>query len=85
MSKETALQQVLIVLANTCKTSALQIASLECEVGALRDTVRGLDPTFPEIFENHKKENENLVSRAIPDVNLLFDEIVRAVKAGEVC
>jgi hypothetical protein len=85
MSNNAELQQALIVLAYTCKTSALQIASLAVEVAALRETVSVLDPTFQETFESRNREYQNLISQKFPDVTALFDDLIRRLKDGEIC
>jgi hypothetical protein len=81
----TELQQALILLTYTCKTSALQIASLAVEVVALRETVRALDPTFQETFERRNREYQDLVSQKFPDVTALFDNLIQRLKDGEIC
>jgi hypothetical protein len=85
MSNNVALQQTLIVLAHTCKTSALLLASLAVEVAALRETVSVLDPTFQETFGNRNQEYQNQVSQRFPDVTDLFDNLIQRLKDGEIC
>jgi hypothetical protein len=85
MINEAALRDALIAIAIGQKASAEQFFSLAVEVAALRDTVRSLDPTFSETFEFRKQEKRNLASPDFLAVTGLCDEIIRQLKAGEVC
>ncbi len=84
MIKEAELKDTLIALAKSCKLSAQTESSLIIEVGALRETVRALDPTFSENFEHRKEEALAQNAQRIADVIQACDQIVRLLETGYV-
>ena len=60
MIQEGALREVLIALTKNGKMHTEQLMKLKDEVAALRETVRGLDPTFDDVLKEKGK------GRAIP-------------------
>jgi len=85
MLNEDSLRDILIAMAMARKSSVQNFVSLLIEVAALRDTVRALDPTFSETFENRKRANENRVVLEFSPLIEMCDEIIRKLEAGEVC
>jgi cation transport regulator ChaC len=80
---ETALKDALLALAEQCKTQYLGLSIVIDEIAALREAVRGLDPTFSEVLAQKRKEaaSDDIRRAAIRQ----FDEIIERLRAGEVC
>jgi hypothetical protein len=55
------------------------------EIAALRETVRGLDPTFREVLEVKRDESEAIGERHIHNAIAEYDQIVQRLKDGYVC
>lgn len=85
MINEPALKEVLIILARSFKLSAETEASLIIELGALRETVRALDPTFSENFEHRKGEALSQNARQIAVLTQKSEEIIQLLESGYVC
>jgi hypothetical protein len=82
---ENALRDALLALATAGRSNYLMISKLGAEVLALRETIRGLDPTFAEVLaQKRSQENrENApIERAVVQT---YDELIERLKAGEVC
>jgi hypothetical protein len=60
---EANLRDALLAIAETQKTHEIMIQSMIAEIVALRETVRGLDPTFSDVME-HKRALEFEENRA---------------------
>jgi ABC-type nitrate/sulfonate/bicarbonate transport system ATPase subunit len=85
MIKEKALKDHLLALAERDKTNYLMISGILDELAALRETVRGLDPTFAEVLENRRKEAAKQTAPVVKETVRLLNEIIQRLKAGEVC
>jgi hypothetical protein len=85
MINEEALRDALLSLAEQHKTNYVVLSAVLNEVAALRETVRGLDPTFTEVLEDRRIKSQE-ESRELTGMQIaLFDEIIRRLKNGEVC
>jgi hypothetical protein len=85
MIDESALKETLLYLAEDNRTNYIMIASLTNEIAALRETVRGLDPTFREVLEVKRDESEAIGERHIHNAIAEYDQIVQRLKDGYVC
>jgi hypothetical protein len=85
MINEKNLRDALLSLIADQKSQYVVIASLMAELHALRETVRGLDPTFAEVLEQKRRqysaENDSTVQSIIAGYGAKFE----AVKNGYVC
>jgi hypothetical protein len=61
------------------------ISSVLAELAAVRETVRGLDPTFADVLA--QKQDEVVAGNALIAKAVIagFDEILERLKNGEVC
>ena len=83
MINERALRDTLLALAEQDKNNYVMISSILDEVAALRETVRGLDPTFDEILAMKRAENNTAdIARAVLKG---CDLIIQRLKDGYVC
>jgi hypothetical protein len=80
---EPALKDALLALAEQNKVQYAMISLVLDEVAALRETVRGLDPTFSEVLEQKRKESSTAQERVA--VLRSMNEIIQRLKDGEVC
>jgi hypothetical protein len=85
MINENALKEHLLALAEEDKKNYLIISTILNELRALRETVRGLDPTFSEVLESRRKEAAKETAPIVAETIHLYDEIIRRLKAGDVC
>jgi hypothetical protein len=91
MINETALRDVLIALADQNKGLHLTLSNLTKDLSILRETLRHMDR---DGFDGGlKRQTEAFSERAIEkaghafpaQVPELYDEIIRRLRAGEVC
>ena len=85
MINETALRDALLALTENQKTHYVMLSSILDEVAALRETVRGLDPTFSDVLEAKRLESAESTSDIVKTTIQMHDEIIRRLKSGEVC
>ena len=85
MIKEIALKDALLALAEQGKQNYLMLSSVLTELVSLRETVRGLDPTFEDVLREKQKEAAENNAPVVVAVVLLYDTLLRRLKAGEVC
>jgi len=85
MVNENALRDALLALAQDGKSNYLMISSLLAELAALRETVRGLDPTFGDVMEQERERQVALHADTVRSVVATYDEIIQRVMSGEVC
>jgi hypothetical protein len=83
MINENALRDVLIVLLQQVKIQHEVLSRVMDEVAALRQTVRGLDPTFDDVFRERKSDLSSVAMRKAAAQQ--FDDLIRRVNDGEVC
>jgi hypothetical protein len=55
------------------------------EVAAIRETVRGLDPTFADVIEGKRIEAARAQVEAVKLQLAVYDHIIERLKNGEVC
>ena len=65
------------------KHQAEQIWKLREEVDALRDAVRGLDPTFDDVLKRKRKARSKPAKLAA--MLAIYDDIIAKLRAGHVC
>ena len=85
MINENALRDALLALALELKTNYLTTTALVHEVAALRETVRGLDPTFADLLEQKRQESAQAAAKVEKAVIWTLDELMRRLTVGEVC
>ena len=85
MINENALRDALLALATDGRSTYVMISSVLNEVTALRETVRGLDPTFAEILEKKRQAAAQSDAEVVKAVIFQYDEIIRRLTSGEVC
>lgn len=85
MIDESNLRDVLTGLAMETRSAFVMSAAVLNELTALRETVRGLDPTFADVIE--QKRNEAEVRGAVEVARVLagIDEMIERLKNGYVC
>jgi hypothetical protein len=82
---EPALRDALLALTEVAKRQAELLVSLTAEVAAVRDSMKGLDPTFDDTFAMKRQQ---VLQKQLPSYGgLIFslEEITRKLKSGEVC
>ncbi len=85
MINENALRDALLALATDGRSNYVMISSVLNELTALRETVRGLDPTFADILERKRQESVQGDAEVVKTVIAQYDEIIRRLMSGEVC
>jgi len=80
MINETLLKEAVVSMAEQYRFLYLVQSNLIDEIAALRETVRGLDPTFDEVLEQKRKENasDEIRRAAVP----LLGALVQKLKDG---
>ena len=85
MINETALRDALLALTQDGRSTYVLLSSVLAEVAALRETVRGLDPTFADVLKEKRSEMAQKNSPIVRDVIRSYDEILARLNAGEIC
>ncbi len=85
MINENALRDALLALATDGRSNYVMISSVLNELTALRETVRGLDPTCADILERKRQESVQGDAEVVKTVIAQYDEIIRRLMSGEVC
>ena len=85
MINENALRDALLALATDARSNYVMISSILNEVTALRETVRGLDPTFADILEQKRQEAARVNAQVVEAVMTQYSELIRRLTNGEVC
>ena len=82
MIYEDNLNETLIGITNHCRSLYEHVSLLLEEVAALRDTVRGLDPTFDDVFAMRKND---ISAAEIRKSGLRqYDQIIEQLRGGSV-
>jgi len=84
MIDEPSLKASLVTLAELQRTHYLSFSALLNEVAALRETVRGLDPTFADVIEQKRVEQELQTRQVVAEQIGLIDDLIRLLKMGVV-
>ena len=82
MINENVLRDALVALAQQCKTQQDVLSHVMDEVAALRETVRGLDPTFSDVL-NQQRQNQSSADIRLAS-NQLFDDLIQRLKTDVV-
>ena len=61
------------------KTHYLGLSAMTSELSALRETVRGLDPTFSEIMEQRRSQESEASSEAVQQIAGEFERMIRVL------
>lgn len=85
MINERALRDALLTLAEQNKNQYVMFSAVLNEVAALRETVRGLDPTFSEVLEDRRKQSQEDTRAIVLQTLRLLGDLIERLKAGEVC
>jgi hypothetical protein len=85
MINENALRDALLALATDGRSNYVMISSALNELAALRETVRGLDPTFADILEQKRQEAARANAEVVEVVMTQYAELIRRLNNGEVC
>jgi hypothetical protein len=85
MVNEPALRDVLLAFATDNRSTYVMLSSLLNEVAALRETVRGLDPTFSDVLKLKQGEEVQRQADIVQSVILGYDAIIQRLNAGGVC
>jgi hypothetical protein len=79
---ENALREVLVNLAETNRNLYVLLVDLGCEVAAMKETIRALDPTFSETFDRRIKEAAQAVAQRKDSSLARFDGLIQKMKDG---
>jgi len=85
MIDEVALREVLVRLAEESKANHLLVSAMVSELAALREAVRGLDPTFSEVMTEKRREESVTGSPVEHDWLHWHDDMIQKLKAGDIC
>lgn len=85
MVNEMALRDALMALTNNCKTNYVMLSSVLAEIAAVRETVRGLDPTFDDVLARKQKEVMESQAVTVRTVIAAYDVLLQRLSGGEVC
>ena len=83
MVNESVLLESMVALTEFCRAQAVMIGVIGSEVAALRETARGLDPAFDEMFA--RKQEGTSVSEGMSKVVPLLDIAIQRLKAQLIC
>jgi hypothetical protein len=78
MVNEQMLVESMVALVQTCKQQSELIARITSEFVALRETVRGLDPTFGDVLA--QKRVDHSAQAVMDETNRLLDELARRLR-----
>lgn len=85
MINESALKDALLALAQQTKTQYLMTSAILNELAAVRETVRGLDPTFADVLATKQKQSQEETNEVVLTTIRLLDQIIERLKAGVIC
>lgn len=85
MINESALRDTLLAFATENRVNQIVMTSILNELVALRETVRGLDPTFADVLEDRRKKAEQSGAEIAASVLAGYDRIIQQLKDGYVC
>ena len=83
MTKDSVLKDALLALASEQKAQYVMVSAISAELTALKETVRGLDPTFAEVLEPRRQAAAEAQADIVQAVIRQFDSILRRI--GEIC
>jgi len=85
MINENALRDALLALATDGRSNYVMISSVLNELAAVREIVRGLDPTSTDALDQKRQEAAQSEAESARAVIARYDEIIRRLYNGEVC
>jgi len=85
MINENALRDALLALATDGRSNYVMISSVLNELAAVREIVRGLDPTSSDALDQKRQEAAQSDAESARAVIARYDEIIRRLYNGEVC
>ena len=85
MIDEANLRDVLTGLMMETRSAFVMSNAVLNELTALRETVRGLDPTFADVIEQKRNEAEARGAVEVAGVLARFDVLIERLKDGYVC
>jgi hypothetical protein len=85
MINESQLKDVLMGLAMENRSAFIMTNAVLNELTALRETIRGLDPTFADVIEQKRIEAEARGAAQVARVLAGIDEMIESLKNGYVC
>jgi hypothetical protein len=85
MVDEEALRDALLASLEDAKGHYIMLTSILAELDALRETVRGLDPTFADVLEQKRQESAERTAAVAQAVIEIYDQKVQRVKDGYIC
>jgi hypothetical protein len=81
---QESLRDALLALVEDGKSHYISISAIMAEVDALRETVRGLDPTFSDVMEQKRRASVEKTAPIVQAVIAHYDEIIRRLSSGEI-
>lgn len=85
MISEPALKDALLALTGIAKSQLeLQVSSM-AEIAAVRESVKGLDPTFDDTLAAKREQVLKDILPSTKGLAFVLEEITRKLKDGEVC
>jgi len=78
------LKDALLTLAKQNETQYRMLSGMLNELVALRETVRGLDPTFSDVLEGKRKRSQEDTKEVVTATLGLLNQIIARLGAGEV-
>jgi hypothetical protein len=85
MVNESQLRDVLTALVMENRSAFVMTNAVLNELTALRETVRGLDPTFADVIEQKREEAEARGAAEVARVLAGMNEMIESLKNGYVC
>ncbi len=85
MINENALRDALLALATDGRSNYVMISSVLNEFAAIREMVRGLDPTSADTLDQKRQEAAQSDAESTSAVIARYDETIRRLYSGEVC
>jgi hypothetical protein len=76
MIKETALRDALMAAINSSRSNYIMIAAMLNELAAVRETVRGLDPTFADVLAQKQAESAAATAQEVQQIVFGYDTIL---------
>jgi hypothetical protein len=80
MINEAVLRDALLALAQQSKTQYLMISATLAELASVRETVRGLDPTFADVLATKQKQYQEETREVVSNTVALLDQIIERLK-----
>lgn len=85
MINESNLRDTLLSFAENNRMMYQALTSALNEIQALRETVRGLDPTFADVMEVRRQQAAQIGSELVAQIVSGYDLISQRLRDGYVC